>query len=386
MFSDISLLILSEFSDDESDEENLLDSSTDLGSSSEEDEYLENLLCDSYSFRRHHAENITRDAIPTYTNKEFQIHFRVNRNVYNFLIEKFKDSEDYKSLRMDKVISADTHIALFLWFAGHRECSFRDIANRFHISISTVSAIISRVTHFISSLSDAVIKWPNYTEKLTSSAFFAAQHIGGSFEEAIGVLGMTHIRIIPPKSDKNQYINWKGESTIQVLGICNERNDFIYIFAGLPGAVHVHEVLERSDIYPKLSSLCGDYYILANSSFACTENIITPYIDNEQLGARQKKFNDKLNASRIIIEHAFTMLKRRFPQLYFCKLKGVEKVCHFVRACVVLHNLCDENFIRVGSDFKVTDINQDMEPPNTTEMSIWRRNQLCYKMFRSNAK
>lgn len=50
-----------------------------------------------------------------------------------------------------------------------------------------------------------------------------------------------------------------------------------------------------------------------------------------------------LSSGRVRIEQTFDMLKQRFRQLCHCKLKGVEKLCQFVSACCVLHNLADGN-------------------------------------------
>lgn len=71
--------------------------------------------------------------------------------------------------------------------------------------------------------------------------------------------------------------------------------------------------------------------------------MLTPYKDNGHLTRPQKNFNIKLSLARVAIEHSFGILKQRFRQLYYCKLRGIEKLCHFIRACCVLHNIANEN-------------------------------------------
>lgn len=68
---------------------------------------------------------------------------------------------------------------------------------------------------------------------------------------------------------------------------------------------------------------------------------MTPFRESKknQLNDSQKDFNGKLGTVRAQIEHAFDLLKRRFRQLYFCKLTGMETIIRFIQACVVLHNL-----------------------------------------------
>lgn len=60
----------------------------------------------------------------------------------------------------------------FLWFVGHQSASYRDVADRFGITISTLYNIINRVTDFIMSLAPNIIKYPNLAEKQETAAFF----------------------------------------------------------------------------------------------------------------------------------------------------------------------------------------------------------------------
>jgi len=82
--------------------------------------------------------------------------------------------------------------------------------------------------------------------------------------------------------------------------------------------------------------------LLGDSAYPNLMQLLTPYKDNGHLTAAQRNFNKTLSSERIDIEHTFGLLKQRFRQLYYTKLKGVKLISHFVRACVVLHNLADE--------------------------------------------
>lgn len=85
--------------------------------------------------------------------------------------------------------------------------------------------------------------------------------------------------------------------------------------------------------------------MLGDSAYTCNKYLVTPYKDNGHLTRAQKLFNIKLSSGRVRIEHSFGILKQRFRQLYYCKLRGIKKLCHFIRACCVLHNLADEDDI-----------------------------------------
>lgn len=56
--------------------------------------------------------------------------------------------EDTENLRAEKQI---------LWFAGNSTASFRDVADRFEISISPLFNIIRRLSKFLSNMPEEII-------------------------------------------------------------------------------------------------------------------------------------------------------------------------------------------------------------------------------------
>lgn len=69
-------------------------------------------------------------------------------------------------------ITAEKHILSYLWFVGHETGSYRDIADRFGIAISTLYQIITRVTEFIMSLAPSIIRYPTPAEKEETVIYF----------------------------------------------------------------------------------------------------------------------------------------------------------------------------------------------------------------------
>lgn len=60
----------------------------------------------------------------------------------------------------------------FLWFIGHQSSSYRDVADRFGITLSTLFDVITRVADFLISIAPTVIKYPNSNEKKQTSDYF----------------------------------------------------------------------------------------------------------------------------------------------------------------------------------------------------------------------
>lgn len=61
-------------------------------------------------------------------------------------------------------ISATKHILTYLWFAGHQSVEYRDVADRFDITISSLFKIITRVNRFLVCLSKVMIRFPTAEE------------------------------------------------------------------------------------------------------------------------------------------------------------------------------------------------------------------------------
>ncbi|KAL1490296.1 hypothetical protein ABEB36_013012 [Hypothenemus hampei] len=52
-----------------------------------------------------------------------------------------------------------------------------------------------------------------------------------------------------------------------------------------------------------------------------------------------------------IIEHCFGVLKQKFRQMYYVKLRKIRLIVHFIWAACVLHNaLINDNFLRNAND------------------------------------
>lgn len=69
------------------------------------------------------------DAVSSYTEKEFIVHFRIKRDLYQILSAEYEECEIFKEInKHSNVISADKSLVLFLLFAGH-EVAFFEIVH-----------------------------------------------------------------------------------------------------------------------------------------------------------------------------------------------------------------------------------------------------------------
>lgn len=158
-------------------------------------------------------ENYIAETVEHFTGTEFIEHFRISRQVANIIAEQYEQSNLFnpQSGGNDK-ISAKHQVYIFLWFAGHEAASFRDVSDRFNVSISSLFRIIRRLTYFLSNLAPQSIKWPDFQEKQEIERFFREKHFPG----VIGAIDGSHIRIDKPTQDPDSYYNRKKYFSIQV--------------------------------------------------------------------------------------------------------------------------------------------------------------------------
>lgn len=156
---------------------------------------------------------LTVFLFPIIININFVELFRVNRNIHMFLAHSYKESEWFpKSETGYKRISPEKTILIFLWYAGHEAASFRDVADRFDIAISTLHVIIKNVSMFLSNMSKSIITWPDETEKNIILNDFETK----GFKNVLGVIDGTHIKIDTPAEDPESYYNRKKFYSVHV--------------------------------------------------------------------------------------------------------------------------------------------------------------------------
>ncbi|XP_031358966.1 putative nuclease HARBI1 [Photinus pyralis] len=185
-----------------------------------------------------------------------------------------------------------THI--FLWFVGHQTASFRDVADRFNISISSLFRIIKRLTFYLSNRSPEIIQWPSQNEKVEIETHFR----NNGFPGVIGAIDGSHIKIDKPSKDPDSYINRKGYYSIQLQVVCDHQRKIRDIFVGYPGSVHDSRVFRVSPLSQSLAEKCGNFYLLGDSGYPLLPNLLTPFKDRGQLTRHQLQYNRRLATNR----------------------------------------------------------------------------------------
>ncbi|XP_018360830.1 PREDICTED: putative nuclease HARBI1 [Trachymyrmex cornetzi] len=342
--------------------------------------------------RRIKFNNYIERIVRNYINIDFTKHFRLSRKIANELIARFEISDIFTSLQEHAgyiPITSEKYILSYLWFLGHESAGYRDVSDRFDVTIDTLCTIITRVTKFLMQLAPQIIKFPTLEEKEATKTHFLQLK---GFPGIIGCIDSTHIRIDKPQQDHESYINRKQYFSIHMQATVDHNMKFIDVFIGNPGSVHDARVFKESPLYKSLQEICSDgSYLLGDRAYPCLKNLIIPYRDTGHLTRAQKHFNQRLSSCHVKVENAIDWWKQRFRQLYHFKLQNIVHMVQIIHASCVLHNLANKDDLELllespsNDDYPdpeaVINIENDEEIIYENQHGCELRDKLCHQLY-----
>lgn len=148
-------------------------------------------------------------------------------------------------------------IYLFLWMIGRECATYKEISDRFDVSLDGAYQSVTRVLNFLSEIAPIHIRWPNGTELKQTQEYYEQVK---KFPRVVGIVDGTHFKIDRPKNDKDSYYNKDEYFSVQAQITCNHKKEITDLFAGYPGSVHDSRVFRNSELKRSiLSSLEGWY-------------------------------------------------------------------------------------------------------------------------------
>ena len=249
-------------------------------------------------------------------------------------------------------LDTDTRVAITLYYLSD-EGRYRKVANAFGIGRSTISIIIKEVTELIAyKLGPKFIKFPTTAMEVEKSVnLFYKQH---GFPQCLGAIDGTHVNIKQPLENHTDYLNRKGQYSINIQAVCDYRYCFTDVVIKWPGSVHDARIFTNSDLNAKfedgtIPAYCKEIVegeipvpvcILGDPAYPLLQFLMKEYPDGETSLAEQF-FGYRLSSARMVIECTFGRLKGRFGTLrrpMDIKLSNLPVVIY---SCFVLHNFCE---------------------------------------------
>lgn len=308
-------------------------------------------------------ERIFRDRInplDKYDDVDFKYRYRFSRDVVLDLIDEFKDDIEGAFFR-NTDISPTFQILLALRFFATG--SFQRTAGDLHgVSIATAHRIIHRVARVIAMRKNRYVNFPSREEYEQVKADFFA--IAG-FPNVIGAIDCTHIKITKPRQDDAvRFINRKGVYSINVQLVVDAKYRITSIVARWPGGTHDSRILENSNLINTLQGLAGSY-VLGDAGYALAHYIMTP-LRNPNTN-QETHYNVVHSRTRIVVERAIGIWKRRFPVLQDPIRTHLDNTFVIIVAAAVLHNIALARDRALPDDAQEVDNNDDNNVGNNDD-------------------
>ncbi|XP_064652596.1 putative nuclease HARBI1 [Lineus longissimus] len=284
--------------------------------------------------------NRTFNHLERFNDKKLFKRYRFELDGIEFICDLVREDLERASGRsMALTVEIQVLLALRFFASG---AFLEAIGDTLGVDKGSVSRAVRDVSAALHRRRDEFIKWPIQVEerRKVQMGFY---NISG-FPRVLGCIDGTHVRIICPNQQgrvpnyEASFVNRKGYHSLNIQAVCDHTGKFTNIVAKWPGATHDSYIFRNSALSSNFAGARGeDGMMLGDSGYPCRPFLITPYPNPTT--PREQHFNKSLCGTRVRIEHAFGVLKRRFHVLHGEVRMQPERVVKIVSACTVLHNI-----------------------------------------------
>ncbi|XP_061362876.1 protein ALP1-like [Gastrolobium bilobum] len=263
---------------------------------------------------------------------------RMDRRCFHNLCDLLKT---VGMLQPSRHMGIEELVAMFLHILAH-DVKNRVIKRQFMRSGETISRQFSKVLQAVLRCHTVLLKRPEPVPQNSTDNKWKW------FKNCLGALDGTHIKVNPLQVDKPRYRTRKGEIATNVLGVCSQDCQFIYVLAGWEGSAANSKVLRNAISRPNGLRVPKGYYYLADVGYMNGEGFLTPYrgqryhLNEWKHGAQpttpQEFFNMKHSGARNVIERCFGLLKGRWAVIRSKSFYPVKTQSRIINACCLLHN------------------------------------------------
>ncbi|CAL5428119.1 unnamed protein product [Camellia sinensis] len=288
---------------------------------------------------------------------------RMNRHTFMRLCALIRT----KGVSDSKHVVLEEKVAMFLFVLGHHHKN-RTVKFNFMRSGETVSKYFNEVLKAVLQLQGVLLKTPEpIIARCTDDRW-------RWFQNCLGALDGTYVRVLPPAIDKPRYRSRKGEIATNVLGVCSQDMQFIYVLPGWEGSASDSRVLRDAISRPNGIRVPTGCYYLVDAGYTNGEGFLAPYKGQRyhlstwrEGGAPsnpQEFFNMQHSAARNIIERCFGILKLRWAILRTYSYFPIKTQYRIITACCLLQNL-------IKREMPVDPSEEDLDETFPNQIEIW---------------
>ena len=150
-----------------------------------------------------------------------------------------------KDANIRRAIPVEKRVAVALWRLATRN-SYRTTGLVFGVGRCTALKLEDEFCSALLMTAKDFIKFPK-GEAETRKAIEAFQEIG-CFPQVVDAIDGSHIPIIAPQNDPNDYYNRKQVHTVVLHGVADARGRFVHVSTGYAGSIHDARVLHPSSL------------------------------------------------------------------------------------------------------------------------------------------
>lgn len=154
---------------------------------------------------------------------------------------------DFYGLKPWQDVSTEETLGMYLYSCGKRQ-DRSQILDRFEWHINIVNERTRHAIEVMFSFAQTIIcpKDPTFSQVSGKLQWYTP-----FFDGCIGALDRTHVKIRVRSDEREEYMNKKGETSLNVLAIVDFDMKFTYAGAGMSGRNHDMTVLEMCQTQPR---------------------------------------------------------------------------------------------------------------------------------------
>ncbi|KAJ9538565.1 hypothetical protein OSB04_031298 [Centaurea solstitialis] len=230
--------------------------------------------------------------------------------------------ETFGGLKPSRNMNIDEQVAIFLHILAHNVKN-RVIICRFRRSGETI------ICNATIRLHNRLLKKPEAVPDNSTDQKWKW------FKNCLGALDGTYIKCLVPVEENPRYRTRKNDIATNVLGVCSQDMQFIYVLTGWEGSAADGRVLRDALLRPYGLKVPRPGYYLVDAGYTNGEGFLAPYRgqryhlnewrNGHQPTTAKEFFNMKHSSARNVIERCFGILKGRWGILKDNSYYPIEK-------------------------------------------------------------
>jgi hypothetical protein len=243
--------------------------------------------------------------------------------------------------------------------------AFHDIRTNAGIAKSTFFVAIHRGIDAVNNCPELAIRFPTTTPGLQKLALdFQGKSSNGALDGCVGALDgwLCHIKVPIRNRTANVSAYFSGHYQchgVNVQACCDSQCRFTWFSVRSPGGTGDSRAFYGSGLKGHLELIPRGprgFYIVADSAYTLTTNLLTPFSGGEKKRRDNDVFNFHLSQLRIKIEQSFGLMVNKWRVLKKPIELRLERVPHLVECCMRLHNFCVDERVQ---EWCVVDLEAD---------------------------